>query len=456
MLRRVNSDSKLNLKLFPIRPVSRMPKHTQLPDFWKEYFKRADEAIDENFHGNLAILKNAYKHNDAYALQLEAIGYCFKSGAEKPAKFYNAIQWTLEKLNYIAQSGQLPSSDILVPAKAFEVERGGQKTQIFLTFGDHVPAGAKELNLLTPDVFVKMLSQGYFPIGAPIRENTNQTLCEHDLAHIAGFISCPSYMKAIRQAFRQVGELMKTNSDITKALSNFDSLYSLRLYYMIEVFSIIPEDHKEQLEKKLALKIKDFSLDNPAVIKPNVLKFLKSKTPAELNEYLYQVYESFPSLLNPLGGESRDILNRTRKFGRSKQSGSFYSSMSNLESKFDGSSIYSLWLNGKAALENIRSNHKDYEKAIEEIHAPLIASLLGTSQLSVEDWVLEAIKPVPDKNSKLYKYIYETGLWNKSQVLYWAYIWPDCTKVLQNSDFTKEHLYFEQAELEGVRPGLSR
>lgn len=40
-----------------------------------------------------------------------------------------------------------------------------------------------------------MLAHGYFPIGAPIREHTNQTLCEHDIAHIAGFISNPKITK---------------------------------------------------------------------------------------------------------------------------------------------------------------------------------------------------------------------------------------------------------------------
>ena len=121
--------------------------------------------------------------------------------------------------------------------------------------------------------------------------------------------------------------------------------------------------------------------------------------------------------------------------------------MSNLSSKFDGSSIYSLLLNAKAALENKRSNHDDYTNAIKLIHAPLIAALLGTSQLTVEDWVLQAIEEVPDKNSKLYKYICETGLWNKSHVLYWAYGYPDFTKVLKKEDFSEEQLFFDKPDL---------
>jgi hypothetical protein len=425
------------LQRFPQRffSIPAMPPISQLSPFWTQYFSAADQAIRENFWGSLSTLKKAYQRQDAYALQLSDIGYRFAQGEEKPESFYQSSKWMLDKLKQAVQRGEIAEADVLLPGKAFEITEQDKKKIVFVCMGGTVPEGAKELNLLPPDIFVEMLSQGFFPIGAPIREHTNQTLCEHDAAHIAGFISCLPYMKAVRQAFREIGKKMAENPKIKTALANFDSLYSLRLYYMIEIFSIIPEANKPALEALLQLKIKDFSLDNPQAIYPKVIAFLKSKSPEALHEYLYRVYEGFPALVNPLGGESRDILNRTRKFSRSNQGGSFYAKMSNLDSKFDGSSIYSLFLNAKAALKNKRSNHPDYADSIRYIHAPVIASLLGTSQLTVEDWVFEAIAEVPNKDSKLYKYICETGLWNKSHVLYWAYSHPDCSKILKKSDF---------------------
>ncbi len=435
----------------PTKNSLRMPPLQELPAFWQAYFAAADIAIAENFWGNLSILKRAYNHRDAYAMQLEQIGYQFQKDAEAPTPFYTTINWAMDQLHDLLESGQINEEELLIPAKAFSVTNEGVTTYLFIPFGHAVPDNAVELNLLPPDIFVKMLGQGYFPIGAPIRERTNQTLCEHDMAHIAGFISCPRYMKAVREAFRTVHQMMLTQPAIEKALANFDSLYSLRLYYMIEVFSLIPESNRQALEKLLDLKINDFSLDHPETIYPNVLAFLMKKEPAELNKYLYRVYEGFSVLVNPLGGESRDILNRTRKFSRGNQGGSFYSSMSNLDSKFDGSSIYSLLLNAKAALENKRSNHSDYVETIKSIHAPVIGALLGTSQLTVEDWVLQAIAETPDKNSKLFKYIVGTGLWNKSHVLYWAYGHPDCTKVLTKEDFTKDDLYFDDVNQEHTR-----
>lgn len=80
----------------------------------------------------------------------------------------------------------------------------------------------------------------------------------------------------------------------------------------------------------------------------------------------------------------------------------------------------------------------------EQIHAPLIVALLGTSQLTIDDWIQQAVAEEPDKESKLYKYICKTGGWNKSHILYWAYGHPDCEKVLTNEDFSAEHLFFEE------------
>jgi hypothetical protein len=117
------------------------------------------------------------------------------------------------------------------------------------------------------------------------------------------------------------------------------------------------------------------------------------------------------------------------------QGGSLYSTMSNLESEFDGGSIYSIIFNAMAALENKRSNHKDDNETIELIYAPVLGTLIGTCQLKIEDWVHSAIVEVPDPTSKIHKYICQTGLWNKAHVLFHAYNNPDCTKVLTKDDF---------------------
>jgi hypothetical protein len=385
----------------------------------------------ENFWGNLSTWKKAVQQNDLYTNQLQEIGYRFDKGKESPVPFSVSIQWVLNKIDWLIKSKQLNKKDVILPGKAFLVDNSSQV--MFVSMNQKIPKHAKELNLLPPNVFVKMLSSGYFPIGAPIREHTNQTLCEHDLAHCCAFIHCVEYMKEIKLGFQLIERKMQTNPKIATVLSQFDSLYSLRLYYMIEIFCIIPNAIK--LEKILDLKIADFSLDSPEMIYPNVTKFLLKKSPSELSCYLYHVYEEFHNIVQPLGAESLDIVNRTRKFSKSNQSGSFYARMSNLDSKYNGSSLYSMLLNAKASLEYKRSNHFDYMDSIREIHAPVIAALLGTAQLTIKDWIHEAIKEIPDPNSKICRYICKTGLWNKSHVLYWCYSDPDYSKILTFKDF---------------------
>lgn len=64
----------------------------------------------------------------------------------------------------------------------------------------------------------------------------------------------------------------------------------------------------------------------------------------------------------------------------------------------------------------------------------MICALIGTSQLSVDDWVSESVKETPDPNSKMCKYICKTGVWNKSHVLFWAYHESDFSRILCKDD----------------------
>jgi hypothetical protein len=396
----------------------------ELPRFWQQYFEEVDHCIEENFWGNLASYKKCRLFEDPYIGQLEAMGYSFDTSTEAPAPFHHSLTWIFKELNALIATGAVNVDTVLWPAKAFR-----QGTAIhYIPFGGEIPHGSEALNLLTPEVFVDMLAQGYFPIGNAEREHTNQSLAEHDLAHMAGFISCPRYMAAVREAFRRVQEKTKSNPRLLTALQDFDSAYSLRLYYMIEVFTEIPEEHRAQLQELI-----EIPLDRPC-IREEVNEFLrhKAREPADLYQYLAKLYWAFHQYTNPLGGESRDILNRTRKFKRGSTTGSFYDAVSKLSSKFARNSLYSLYYNGQAALDHIRSNHPEFERSIYEIHAPFIGALLGTSQLDVEDWVLSCIEETPDPSSKLYHYIAESGFWDERHLLYRAYCGEDYEQVLDD------------------------
>ena len=141
--------------------------YTDLSPFWQQYFNAADKAIKENFWGSLSTLKKAHSHQDAYAKQLEEIGYRFDKGNEQAAPFYQTIKWALEKIDYLVKSNQIKKSDVLLPGKAFEVQEGNHKKHLFICLGDDVPKDAKELNLLPPNIFVNMLAQGFSRLAHP-------------------------------------------------------------------------------------------------------------------------------------------------------------------------------------------------------------------------------------------------------------------------------------------------
>ncbi len=405
-----------------------LPPVGELSPYWREYFRSVDEAVEENFWGSLSILRKTEGYGDPYIPHLKAMGYCLEGPNPHPASFHEAISWVFAQVQGLIDSGTLNERDVLWPAKAFSTQTAdGSPRFHFVPFGAPIPTGAQPLNLLKPDIFVEMLSEGFFSIGEGVREHTNQTLCEHDLAHMSGFISSPRYMKSVREAFRRISIKMKKNPRVAAALKEFDSLYSLRLYYMIEIFTEIPESRMVDLQRLIELP-----LDDPPT-REVISAFLRKKAerPADLYRYLATLYEEFHRLVNPLGGESRDMLNRRRKFHRGTTLGSFYDGVSTQTSKFDQSSIYAMFLNAKAALENKRSNHPDFDRAIDEIHTPLIGALIGTSQLNVEEWVLQAIEEVPDPESKLYRYLHDSHLWNHKQILYIAYTDPQYDRVLR-------------------------
>jgi hypothetical protein len=414
--------------------IYQLPKFEELSPYWSNYFQEIDKVLLENFWGNLSTLKSAEQHNDVYITQQKEMGYCFDEGIEAPASFFQSMSWVFEHIHRYIVQGIISVSEVLWPARVFEViKENGIRAYVFKVIGEEPPHDSLAINLVTPALFVDMLANGFFPLGTAIREHTNQCLAEHDLAHFGGFISSPAYMGAIRKAFQRVCDKIKNNHQLRQALDHYDSVYSLRLYYMIEVFTLIPETNKQYLQELLELNTED------TVDLNKIITFLenKAKNPANLYRYLYRIYEHFYQLVNPVGGESRDIINRVRKFNRSSQLGTFYSEHTNLNSKFNGSSIYSMYLNGKAALENKRSSHTDFIATLCEIHAPFIGALIGTSQLTVEDWVLEAVEELPNPQSKLYRYLCNSGIWNESHLIYWAYGCFDYTRIVSCSTLTK-------------------
>lgn len=380
----------------------------------EDWYAAVDLLVEEDFYGQLSVLKSNLRAGDAYALQLREMGYVFDSGSERPARFRNCIDWLRRQ------------SDLLYePVKVFRNKKTGQLKVISLydsldkqkevlekTMRDTFAQGYETTNLLKPDMFVWLIAHRMFPIGDAVREHTNQTMAAHDLAHMAGFVSNPDYAHEMWRLFTHVNDVLENDDKsgdvfkkVDKALQHFDSMLSLRLYYLIEVLTEVRD--RPLLERVLGFSVDKYPLEEGCDTRRAMSLFLRSKDPIALYRYLQSIYERFHDIVNPLGGESRDMYNRRRKHeredtGSKKDTGTLYSAAS---SKFSGNSLYSLYYKAKHCLINVRSSHANYEETIDTIHATLLTALIGTAQLRVSDWVDAAMHFVPRHDAKLYFYL---------------------------------------------------
>lgn len=397
---------------------------------YKNWCEAIDVRVEEDFFAMLDVFQRNLTAGDSYAAQMRDMGFCFDNGRERPARFVDCLR-------YLRTAGA--SAQVFQPVKIFckrETKLNGVHNGDFELsftaphgapvdnrlyvanlytgiaiecFGD---ASLERMNLLKPDVFVALLADGLFPIGDPTRELTNQTLSAHDLAHLAGFLAAPDYASEMRRLFRHVDELLHHHDDDMKlatALTNFDSHYSLRLYYLIEVVTEVR--NVSLLEQTLGFAVDAYSLDKAcdgfADVKPQLQTMVQNMSPVQRIKYMRGVCKQFHNIVNPLGGESRDILNRKRKQRRNPFTvdGGGRDLYSATNSKFARNSIYSLYYDVKEAIEESRSSHPQYAQIVVPLFATFLAALIGTAQLSVADWIRGSLSPVPVVGTRLYRYV---------------------------------------------------
>ena len=281
---------------------------------------------------------------------------------------------------------------------------------VYQPFSDWTPV----YRVLYPDEFVSLLARGCFPIGGPQTAGTNQSLAEHDLDHMSSFIKNPEYALELKKTCEHLHAISHQDPDgeISRALKDFDSILSLRLYYFVEMVTKVSPNWRNSLKSFLQPLQMEHDQDNSYIHRDKIVMYLNKMDVQELYRFLFDLYERIPSMLIPLGGESININNRIRKHDKSFHKGL---------SKFTGSSIYSLYQIGTDALQKYRPDHEDYQDGI-TCHANMIATLIGLSKLTEKHWVDAVLgKYLSDEDSssnELSKYITSVGVWNDSHVMY--------------------------------------
>ena len=411
-------------------------------DSWMPYIRAVQQSVDINFYGNISLLKEAEMAGDYYIPQLKRFGLNLAAGQESPVDYLKAINVILSSLTDLRDRKLVTDNDLLWPARMVKLADGQlQPTPLcqaaVIDDNSGNTSTSEQLledGVLSPIDFIRTLAAGFFPLGGDQVLHTNQSLAEHDLAHMTSFINNPTYMAAIRQMARRVLEqaLNDFNKDkppvevgsVLAALNDFNSPFSLRIYYAVEAYVCIDPGQKDKLQELLTIRdgnktiVRQLPLDWSSVKSEVVQEWLieswRRVGDVQFMKSMSRVYEAYLSLTISLGGESLDLLNRARKFDKPNK---------RMTGKYERSNIHYWHQKGLRCLRNIRPCHADnaFLNSIIKVHTPFIGALVGTSLLSIEDWVAASSEFTVDTNSPLYNYICQSGFWTSDSLLYTSF-----------------------------------
>jgi hypothetical protein len=344
------------------------------PDFNDEFVKKTTENMISEKGGEKKRYLDAKLRGDKHIDFLEAMGFGFFPSRDEIlvpdiltfAKKYNA--WA----DGLIAAGKVAASDVLRPARIYE--RGGEGFR---------PARGQ----LNDAAFMKGVAQdGLFPIGEGEQLNSHVSFGMHDLAHFSAFYEDPNFMKAFRQGYKGLAE---------RGVLDPNGPEANRLYHAAENLSLVrPTD------------LPKFDLDLPVVAPDQVLsagqveKYLNEKYSGpggqkQLASRLQRLVEQLPDAAQHIGGASRDFFTaQTLIAAKGPSSYTYYSLL--------GMVHESATLKGGLAASVAR-----LEVAIAE-----------SAKITPAEWMREVSKPELDPNSRVYRFITESGLFDKDSQFY--------------------------------------
>lgn len=291
--------------------------NTKRPISWEEYDRawrydysgRVQRYVNRSDFTIAQLLKERNRANHPASLISRKLGVSFKNATEIPTstpepngeiKESSFIRFTIPRLrDYVANygkimlselaAGRLSTEDILMPARVY---RNWQGEERILVYGEEPPTGFHEIDpTRVPDpVIGRMLNQGFAPISIGRGY--------HDSNHFDAFAQFPvTYMKPLRALIRQMGSPECTLSLAEKRL---------RVFYALEVLSLIPRQHAAKLREVLAPPLQ--SKDDKLVTVAEVAQYFADK------DYASEVYPHAIALLaktdrwiENYGGGARDL-----------------------------------------------------------------------------------------------------------------------------------------------------
>jgi len=399
---------------------------------WQPYIAIVNSAIQMNFWGNRSTLRDAAVVADGYLESLHHLGLSLTAG--RALEFGSALKRLLLDLEFT----DVPPHQKIWPGRALFPPSSGldgdfPPAPVFLPLTGPCPGAlmGSEMadirdgrfgGILSPLDFFRMIDGGLFPMGDHRVLHTNQALAEHDLAHLVSFVRQPAYMAAMRRLASRVLQQADpvqnpaSHADVKAALLDFESPFATRLYYAAEIFVTILPEKRPVVEGLINCFQYQLPFEWASVSRPNVEAFLfgvlHEVGPMQFMCFLSDIYDQFLSFATSLGGESLDVINRARKFDRPNKA---------LRSEFEMSSIHYWHQKGLRCLRNIRpvpEQEAAFCHSIKAVHTVFIGALIGTSLLSIDDWLVPSAEFVVPPLCLLRQYICGSGLWAGDSLLY--------------------------------------
>jgi hypothetical protein len=346
---------------------------------WVQFDQGYQNSSRTTINANRSTFLSADDRGHTYIELLKAAGLRLTTTELSVPSAKQVIAQYYKDMNQAIAAGIVTRDEILIPGRVFE-DATGRKFGI--PFGDPIPAGAAPARsaILTNPQYVSFIREGLFPMGGDDSAGGGffHSMAEHDLEHIAAFRNNPRYGASVRRG------ISKLDPDHTV----FTPVLNQRLLYFTEFLNFVPNSHRSTFRSSLPTDLLA-PLDQRNLA--HITSHLAQMPIAELTQLQRKLSSQFYAVIENDGGSCNDL---------------------SFSEHYHQSSAVSLLLWLKVQSDSSLATNNPSVIADKTARYILAADISG--HVSPDDWIDDLVSEHMDRNSKLYKYLCESGVWENS------------------------------------------
>lgn len=357
--------------------LSLSPLSSESSQVWDHLEKTIMESVTRSLSLTRQKSYQAYDASSAHGKILERI-FQLKIGSHQQQQTVSGILKNYELfMNQLIKTGKIKKEDVLRPAFLFTTLHG---EIIWRRYGQEIPKGAKIYwDIISPEVYAKMIVEGFFPAGDATLTPTRIPTFQHDLAHLTSFMEHPHYMALIKKlGMAQASGLMGLSENLSQ-----------RMYFLNEGLMVYKNGAKDSILNLLLLS--DSMKKSPSqVTLAQMEAYLKKKSHDELEQAFLQLTRDSDNYFDYMGGASREPYSRGT------------------------SPIHD-------PIRALRFNIVSYDSSAQRIYsvkelAKLQIFLLRLRDVSIEDWFIAGLAPQVPNSSPIFRLFDDPRIWENDNV----------------------------------------